>query len=80
MIDKIFKIGILVLGALLLILYTHNSQNGRYRVFNENGILDTKAGTIYTVISGGEVKSFNLVQNKIETIKKLGDDYGKRHL
>lgn len=52
MIDKIFKLGVLVLGILyiLYLYYPLTSQNERYKYFKHNAessILDTYNGTLY---------------------------------
>ncbi len=53
MIDKIFKIGLLILGAVFLFLYYQNIEKGRYYM-NPTGfvVLDTQTGTVYKK-SGG---------------------------
>jgi len=51
MIDKIFKIGMLIAAALLLYLYNSAAQMGRYQAITEYegslGILDTRQGVVY---------------------------------
>ncbi len=54
MTDKIFKTGLIFLGAIFLILYYSHSQNGRYQHISGKGIgddeyaiLDTQEGTTY---------------------------------
>ena len=49
--DKIFKIGLLVLGVAFLFLY---SQKGRYQTTTvPRGVIDTYTGAVYD--SGNEV-------------------------
>jgi hypothetical protein len=51
MMDKIFKIGLLIAVVLFLYLYNTAVQNGRYEAITEYegslGILDTRQGVIY---------------------------------
>ena len=51
MIDKIFKIGLLILLMLFLAVYYSASQKDRYQVVTEYegsiGIFDTQAGVVY---------------------------------
>jgi hypothetical protein len=55
--DKIFKIGPLVLGAVLVAIYwfdarpiLHNTANGQYQQLpGGGGILDTRQGTLYFI-------------------------------
>jgi len=51
MIDKIFKIGILVLVVIFLFLYSQNVRQGRFAQ-SEVFVLDTQTGNVYNVISG----------------------------
>lgn len=64
MIDKIFKLGLIVLGAVFLFLYSQSSQSGRY-IFND-GILDTVTGKIY-VLKEGEITVLDLINRTDET-------------
>jgi hypothetical protein len=51
MIDKIFKIGLLILLMLLLAVYYSASQQDRYQVVTEYegsiGIFDARSGVVY---------------------------------
>jgi len=51
MIDKIFKIGLLIVLILLLAVFYSASQKNRYQVVTEYegsiGIFDTRAGVVY---------------------------------
>lgn len=51
--DKIFKIGILILGTIFVLLYYSDSKKGRYEM-NEIGTLpavfDTQTGTVYVAV------------------------------
>jgi hypothetical protein len=51
MMDKIFKIGLLIAVALFLYLYNSAAQMGRYQAITEYegslGILDTRQGVVY---------------------------------
>jgi len=46
MIDKLFKIGLLVIGVILLIVLYKISQNNRFYQ-NQDAIFDTRTGKIY---------------------------------
>ncbi|HZX12932.1 MAG TPA: hypothetical protein VFF49_00860 [Thermodesulfobacteriota bacterium] len=48
--DRLFKIGLLILGAVFLLLYSINSQKGRYQIGAQQRdiiILDTSQGIFY---------------------------------
>jgi hypothetical protein len=51
MMDKIFKIGLLIAVALFLYLYNSAAQMGRYQAITDYegslGILDTRQGVVY---------------------------------
>ena len=51
MMDKIFKIGVLIAVALFLYIYNSAAQLGRYQAITEYegslGILDTRQGVVY---------------------------------
>ncbi len=52
MIDKIFKIGILILVAIFLFVYYLNGQNGRYKVIDKEqsiSVFDRQKGIAYIV-------------------------------
>jgi len=42
-----FKIAILICSIIFLILFQDFSKNGRYQLFDENNIIDTRTGNIY---------------------------------
>ena len=76
MIDKIFKIGILVLGIIFLLLYSQHSQNGRFLEVGSFSVFDTETGKSYVIPSdsielrSGEMTVFNPHTNTFE-IRKL---------
>ena len=48
--DRLFKIGLLILGVVFLLLYSINSQKGRYQIGAQQSmviILDTSQGIFY---------------------------------
>lgn len=48
--DKVFKIGVLILGVAFLVLYFFSSQNGRYSFYKPGDtyiVLDTRHGSFY---------------------------------
>ncbi len=49
MVDKLFKIGILILAILFVVAYYRNAPVARYQVipWNPPGMLDTATGKIY---------------------------------
>jgi len=66
MTEKIFKIGLIVLGSIFLMMYYLQSLNGRYQHISEKDIgfndikyavLDTREGTTYMLVSGKEKES-----------------------
>lgn len=46
MMDRVFKLGILIIGILFLILFYHFIQNNRFQM-KESTIIDTSTGIIY---------------------------------
>lgn len=84
MVDKIFKIGILLLGAVSIFLYHSNASKGRYEMYQTKQriiVLDTQNGISYhvTTYSGkptwGVVnlingESFNITSGEWEPINK----------
>ncbi len=64
MFDKIFKMGILLLGIVFLALYYNASQNGRYqRDADEFGSFDTRTGD-KVFIDKGKVCTVNIKAGK----------------
>ena len=51
--DKIFKIGLLILGLIFLLLFYKHSQNNRYQLY-ESLIIDTRTGKVYSFWEEGE--------------------------
>lgn len=48
MIDKIYKIGLLLLGIIFLILFYQYNQKNRYQLnVRDNNVFDTNSGHIY---------------------------------
>lgn len=47
MIDKIFKIGLLIIGIMFLYLYYQSTETNRFIYTNFGYILDTKTGKLY---------------------------------
>lgn len=60
MIDKIFKIGILVFTLMFLFLYSQNVQKGRYYFSSKGIVFDTQTGKAYTL----KGREFDPVSNK----------------
>ena len=46
MIDRVFKLGVLIIGVLLLIIFYQLTQNDRYQM-KDKIIIDTRTGIIY---------------------------------
>ena len=77
MIDKIFKIGLIILGVIFLIIYFHSSQksqNGRY-FYSTDGrsrtVFDTREGVVYVYPVGDSnmVLSINPLTKEASTGK-----------
>ncbi len=73
-IDSIFKIGVLVIGIALVVVYFMSSQNSRYQSIKEgmNGIhiLDTKNGLLHIIGDDGSVAHFDFVNNHRFVLQK----------
>ena len=72
--DKVFKIGLLILGAILLGIYwidvRPNLANGRYQLVmiqGDSAVMDTQRGIHYKVVSS-KLVSVNLVTGEIYEI------------
>ncbi len=49
MIDKIFKIGLLVLAFFALLVFIQKSRNDRYQFIIGTGVFDKRTGSIFTL-------------------------------
>ena len=73
--DKIFKIGLLILGTSFLLLYYFTSQNNRYVLRTEGNsitVFDTRKGIIY--VTGPEAKGKTVIINLIEARTEVKDE------
>lgn len=67
--DKIFKIGLLILGTSFLLLYYFNSQNNRYTLKDTETTLtvfDTRKGIIYITDSDNNWLIINPIKARTE--------------
>ncbi len=63
--DKIFKIGLLVLGIIFLVFSPFTSQKGRYSFHQYGGeyyVLDTATADLYLQVDEEKWKKINLKQ------------------
>jgi hypothetical protein len=73
--DKIFKIGLLVLGVAFLVLFYFHAQNGRYQVSSSVGsktILDTRKGIYYEYVDSTNYQPDEYVKS-VNPITKPND-------
>ncbi|WP_163322605.1 hypothetical protein [Draconibacterium mangrovi] len=45
----LFKIALVTIAIIALIIFNNFSKNGRYQVFDNNEIMDTRTGYIYDI-------------------------------
>ncbi len=73
-IDTIFKYGVLILLAVLIVLHFENRNKGRYQTAYVQGstcILDTETGSVYLYSQPKWVKLETLTAENIITIQEL---------
>jgi len=66
--DKLFKIGILVIGIAFVTVLFFYSQNGRYHLYSDEDsykILDTRTGNVVLVANGKQMVTININDSKI---------------
>jgi len=65
--DKLFKIGILVIGIAFVTILFFYSQNGRYHLYSDEShykILDTRTGNIF-LVNGFSMTTININSSKV---------------
>jgi hypothetical protein len=70
-IDKLFKVGMLILGIVFLLLFYKYSDKNRYQRIEQGGavaVLDTRKGTLHAYVNG---KGWVVVDpvNKVRTFE-----------
>lgn len=80
LIDKIFKIGMLIVAIAFVYVYFLSTQNGRYQYFMQNDendviVFDTRTG-IFHLIGKNQIVHIDLKNNKI-THSKTEEHFGK---
>jgi len=75
--DRIFKIGLLVLGVAFLVLFYFHTCNGRYLKFGETSILDTANANVHLLkkangwVFNPKTQTVNVEQYSEETKRML---------